>query len=176
MPTFVSDKGMWYAAKEKVGGLVYAGTKSIKKEDLPKSIIIVGDVLNPGDPFMYDGADREALKMLQRDGSDFKGERIMGQDFRHNLDFLQSTRTMGFQNVDEFLNFIGYSETEDENKFKERAERTKSHTLDKSVNAINVLAGGKDMANPGGDSEIIGGFGEERMRPAKEAKKIERQN
>lgn len=174
MPEFVSDKGKWYAAKEKIGGLVYSGKKTYKKADLPESVVIVGDILNPGDPFMYDGADREALKMLQKEGYDFNGERIMGQDFRHNTEFIQSTRTLGFQSLDEYLKFIGYNEKEDDEKFKERAERTKSHEVSKKVNAINVLAGGRDMANPGGDSELIGGFGEEKLRSAKEVKKLER--
>jgi hypothetical protein len=173
-PTFVSNKGLWYAAKEKIGGLVYAGKKAIKKEDLPESIIIVGDVLNPGDPFMYDGADREALKMLGKEGFDLNGDRVIGQDFRHNTEFIQSIRTMGFNTVDEYLKFVGFDEKEDDKRFKEKAERTKSHEVERKVNAIEVLAGGKDMANPGGESELIGGFGEERMRSAKEAKKLER--
>lgn len=167
MPTFVSDKGIWYAAREKVGGLIYQGNKVIPKADLPASITIVGDFLKKGEPLIYDGADREALKMLQLEGYDLKGERVMGTDFRHEVEFLQGVRNMGFNSVDEYLKHIGYDEEADAKRFKETAMKTKSHEIAEKVKEIKVLAGGRNEA---GDGDIIGGFGEERIRPAEEVK------
>ena len=171
MPTFVSNKGVWYAAKEKVGGLTYKGTQSILREDLPAGVFITGEVLNPGDPFMYDGIDREALRMLHEQGYDSHGERVLGTDFRHEPEFLQAVRNMGFGNVTEYLDHMGYNEKVDEQSFKERAERTKSHEVAERVKALNTLGGGRNTAEGGTDTDLIGGFGPERIRPAKEAKK-----
>ena len=170
-PTFVSKKGVWYAAKEKVGGLIYKGKKVISKETLPKGVMISGDELRPGDPFIYDGVDREALKMLHEQGYDLQGERVLGVDFRHEPEFLQAVRNMGFQNVKEYLEHMGYNEEEDEKMFKERAERTKSHEVAGKVAALNTLAGGRNIGDPSGETNIIGGFGDERIRSAKEVAK-----
>ena len=174
MATFVSDRGLWHAAKEHIGGLVYQGKESINKEDLPKSIVISGEVLNPGDPFIYNGLDREALKMLNKEGYDLKGVQVIGNDFRHLPEFLQAVRTMGFNSVDEYLAHLGYDEKKDEAEFKSKAGRVSAHEVTKSVDAINILAGGRNQGDPSGESNIIGGFGEERVRPAKEAKKLQR--
>jgi len=165
MPTFISKKGVWYAAKEKVGGLIYKGKKSIPKSELPPSILIAGEVLNPGDPIIYDGVDREALKLLGREGYDMNGDMVIGTDFRHDVEFLQSVRNMGFQNADEYLKHLGYDEQKDEEDFKQKAERIKSHEVAQKVSEIKIIAGGKNMA---GEGDFIGGFGEEKLRPAKE--------
>lgn len=177
MPTYVSDhRGRWHAAKEKVGGLVYKGDKSIPKDKLPDCIKIVGDILNPGDPFIYDGPDREALKELRDQGYDLpSGERVIGTDFTHNPEFLQSLRTMGFKDVKEYLNYFGYDDKKAENDFNDKADKVMAHEVEKRVDAIEVLAGGRNTAG-GGDEDLIGGFGPERERKASEVKKVERMN
>lgn len=163
MPTFVSNKGVWYPAKEKIG-LVYKGKKSIPKDKLSKSIVINGDVLRPGDPFIYDGADRAALQMLQEEGVE-----TLGKDFRRDPEFLQAVRNMGFNSVLEYLKHIGYDDEAEEKKFQEKAAQVEAHEIPARVEEIEVMGGGKDFA--GGGNDIIGGFGEERLRPAKELKK-----
>lgn len=170
MPTFYSDRGIWHAAKERVGGLIYQGTKSIPKSKLPSTIKIAGDTLNPGDPLIYDGADREALKLLNKEGYNLKGEQVMGKDFRNDPDFLQAVRNMQFNNLDEYLKSIGYDDEEQDKQVSERAIKTKSHEVPKRVREITELAGGKNFAG-GADENLIGGFGQERPRKASEAKK-----
>jgi len=172
MPSFISNKGVWYAAKENVGGLIYKGEKDIAKKDLPKTIIFAGEVLKTGMAFIYNGADREALKMLHMDGYDMKGERVMGHDFRKDTEFLQAIRSMNFNSVEEYLKHIGYDEAADEERFKETASKTMSHEVAEKVNEIKVLAGGRNTA---GEGDLIGGFGEERERPASELKTTKQQ-
>jgi len=54
MPTWVSKRGKWLPAKEKIG--------LVNKSE--KVITYNGVEIQPGDPFVYDGPDREALKSL----------------------------------------------------------------------------------------------------------------
>ena len=43
MPTFISERGVFHPAKEKVS-LKYGGTKKIMKKDLPQGVTISGEV------------------------------------------------------------------------------------------------------------------------------------
>lgn len=158
MPTFVSDKGVFHPAKEKVS-LKYNGKKSIARDKLPKGVTISGDSLNPGDDFLYDGPDREALKVIFKENPD--GSTI-GEDFRRDPDFIQMTRTRGFNTVDDYLKSIGYDEAKDTEKFQKKAASVKAHEVADRVSEIEVLGGGKDFTGSGADT--IGGFGEERVR------------
>lgn len=159
MPTFISKRGVLHPAKENVS-LVYKGTKPIPKEDLPKGITIAGDVLEPGQGFIYDGPDREALRMLHE-----AGEESLGKDFKNDPDFLQAVRNMGYQSPEEYLQQVGYDEKKDEEDFKKKATTVKSHEIPKRVEAIEVLAGGRDYSGEGADS--VGGFGEQQVKPPK---------
>ena len=154
MPNFVSDKGKWVPAKEKIG----LTNKS------NKDITYKGKVIKPGDPFIYDGPCREALKMLNE-----THEAHLGSDFRHDPEFMQAVRNMGFQNVAEYLLAIGYDEEADTKKAKEKMATIKAHEIPERVNEISIMGGGKDMA--GGGLDTIGGFGTERLRSPKEVKK-----
>jgi hypothetical protein len=159
MPSFVSDKGLWYPAKEKIG-LTYKGDKTISKEELPEGVVIQGDFLEPGDPFMYEGADREALKMLNESGSE-----TLGTDFRKDPEFRQAIRNQGFDKVEDYLKNLGYDEDEDTKKFRETATHVNKHELPKRVGAINMLGGGRDTTGAR-DNDIVGGFGDMEIKPA----------
>lgn len=156
MPTFISKRGEFHPAKESVS-LVYKGKVRIPKKDLPKGVTIPesADSLEPGKSFLYDGPDREALKVIHKEGSETG---TIGTDFKNDPDFIQMTRTRGFNTVDDYLKSIGYDEEKDNKKFEEKAIKVQAHELEKQVDAIEVLAGGKDYAGTGVD--IIGGFGE----------------
>ena len=164
MPTFVSNCGKWEAAKEKIN-LIYKGKKSIPKEELPQGVTISGEFLNPGDPFIYDGPDREALRYLHSLGEDH-----LGMDFRHNPEFLQSVRNMNFNSVDEYLKWCGYDAAKEQARFQEKIAFVKSHEIPQRVEALEVLAGGRDYTGSGNDT--VGGFGEERLNsPTKKVRK-----
>jgi len=158
MPTFISERGQFHPAKEKVS-LKYRGTKKMLKKDLPIGVTISGEVLNPGDDFLYDGPDRAAMQVLFKEGGDAG---TLGFDFKNDPDFIQMTRTRGFNTVDDYLKSIGYNEEVEKKKFEEKASKVKAHDIEKLVNEIEVLAGGRDFA--GGSNDIIGGFGDEQLR------------
>lgn len=153
MPSYVSHKGVWYPAKEKV-----ALTNKSKK-----AFTYQGKVINPGDPFIYEGPDREALRELFAEGQETRG-----QDFRRDPEFIQACRNRGFNTVDDYLAFINYDEAADDKKFKEKAAQVTSHEISERVKELNFMGGGKDTSGAG--KSFIGGFGEERLRPAEELK------
>jgi len=151
MPTYISHKGKWYAAKERIA-LKNKGKNSFEYK---------GETIEPGDDFIYKGADREALKELHNAGQEY-----FGRDFRTEPEFLQSIRTQGFQTVDAYLKHIGYDEEADDKKFKEKAEVVNRHELPQRVKEIKVMGGGSDTSD--GKQSHVGGFGEERLRNAEE--------
>jgi len=165
MPNTVSNKGVWHAAKEKVG--------LVNKSDKP--IEYNGETIQPGEPFIYNGPDREAVKMLHEQGfEDPNGNWVMGSDFRNDPEFLKSLQAYGFSSDEEgvakYLKRIGYNEEEDKKKFKERASVIKRHELPKRHDEILVMGGGKSHSGHKED-DMIGGFGPERVRKPAEIKK-----
>ena len=150
MPTFVSNKGLWSPAKEEVG--------LINKSD--KIIEYDGQKIKPGQPFIYKGPDREALKMLH-----LAGAATLGTDFRHDPEFRQAVRNQGFSSIEDYLKHIGYDEEADTKKFKEKSATVKAHEVPDRVKAIEVMGGGKDFS---GDKsqDIVGGFGNEKRKGA----------
>lgn len=163
MARFISFRGMFFPAIESVS-LKYEGKSPIPKDKLSKYITIVGDVLNPGENFLYRGPDREAMYMLKEQGVEF-----LGQDFEHDPDFLQKVRAMNFNSIKEYLEFIGYNENKDKERFEGLAQKVSVHELPSREDESFLLAGGKDSV---GNNDIVGGFGEPRVRPKEEIKKI----
>lgn len=148
MPNFISDNGKWYPAKEKVG-LENKSDASFEYD---------GKTIEPGEPFVYEGPDREALKELELQGLEF-----LGKDFRNDPEFLQGIRNMGFQDVEDYLSVVGYNEDKAKKDFKEKASKVKSHEIKERVQAIKVLAGGQA---PNKEEAVVGGFGAEKLTPA----------
>ena len=143
-PSYISHKGVWHPAKERVA------LRNLS--DKPREIN--GEIIQPGEEYIYKGADRMALFELFEQGVE-----TFGQDFRTNPEFLQSIRNQGFNSVDEYLKAIGYDEEADEKAFKEKAEVVTKHDLPKKVKLINSLGGGADTT--GTSSDRYGGFGPE---------------
>lgn len=148
MPTYVSDKGRWFPAKEKIGLINYS----------KEAFEYEGKVINPGDPFIYEGPDRAAYKVLKEQGIDF-----LGVDFRHDPEFLQSVRNQGFETgergVKKYLEHIGYDEKKIDEMFKDKINKTQAHEVPKAVLETPVNSGGRDFSGmtkgvKGGWSEI----------------------
>ena len=160
MARFVSFRGKFYPALEEVS-LTYKGNEDIPKEKLSKFVTISGDVLKKGMPFIYKGPDRAAMKMLKDEGVEF-----LGSDFQHDTEFLQLVRKMNFNTVEDYLKHVGYDKDKDEKQFKARAVEVSRHELPESEEELLIMGGGQDKANPAND--IVGGFGEPKVRPKKE--------
>ncbi len=154
MSSFVSVKGKWYPAKEKIA-LTNLSEASIKYD---------GKTIKPGEPFIYDGPDREAIKALHEAGQDH-----LGEDFRRDPDFIQMTRTRNFNSVEEYLEWLGYDEKKHDEECKKKMHSVKAHEIPKRVKEIKAMGGGKDHSG-NRDNDVIGGFGEQKQRSASEVK------
>jgi hypothetical protein len=152
MSSWVSDKGKWHPAKEKIA-LTNLSDVDIKHN---------GETIKPGDPFIYEGPDRQAIKELHEEGVD-----PLGEDFRRDPDFIQMTRTRNFNSVDEYLEWLGYDEKAHDKKCKENMHSVKSHEIPKRAKEILVMGGGKDHSG-NKNNDVIGGFGDQRERSSKE--------
>jgi len=143
MPSYVSVEGIFYPAKEKVS------LKNIT--DKPKEID--GKIVEPGEPYIYEGADRAALFEMYKAGvSEFGG------DFRYDSEFLNRIRNLGFKNVKEYLSYVGHDEVTAKEKAEKRAAKVNKHELPAKVKEISQLGGGIDTTGQGQDK--YGGFGE----------------
>ena len=158
MPQYTSCKGTWHPAKEQIG-LVNKSESEIEHN---------GKKIKPGEHFIYEGPDREAIKELF-----IAKQETFGSDFRRDTEFLQSVRNMGFEagekGVEAYLKFIGYDEEADDKKFKEEASVINRHTLPQRHKEILAMGGGNDTS--GAKQDVIGGFGDERERKTVELKK-----
>jgi hypothetical protein len=142
MPRYVSGEGTLIPAKEKVG-LVNQSDKTIE---------VNGKQVLPGEPFIYEGADRAALYELWK-----AGETTFGINFRKSPDFLKMIRDLNFNNIDDYLDFVGYDQKKAKEEFEKNASNVTKHDIVKSVEMIKVIGGGKDFS--GGGNDKYGGFG-----------------
>jgi len=162
MPNFVSIRGKMFPAKESVSMTNTFG-RTIESE------FIIGPdgshVAKEGEVFIYNGPDREAVKLLREQGVEY-----LGHDFKSDPEFLQSIRNMGFNDVDSYLKSIGYDEEKDIKKQENLLAIVNRHLPPKEVDEILVIGGGKDSSgNKANDT--IGGFGPERIRKPEEITK-----
>lgn len=137
MPSYISNKGKWYAAKEKVG-LINKGDTVIEYN---------GKEIQPGEPFIYEGGDREALNEIGKNGGDH-----LGRSFENDPDFLKLVRDMGYKDSEEYLKSIGYDAEKEQQDFEDRAVKVEAHEVPKKVKMIKALGGGKDFAGAGKDN------------------------
>jgi len=148
MPSYVSDGGVWHPAKEHVVLPHLAGT----------------------DKEVYDGPDRAAeLELAAAHGVDEDGKpkvTTFGMNFRKDPDFINRVRQLGYKSMDEYLADIGYDEAEVEKRFQAKAAMIVKHAPTPRAKEKAMLGGGIDTSGKGAD--LIGGFGDERERPAKE--------
>jgi hypothetical protein len=151
MPSYVSKDGIWYPAKEHAVLPHLSGT----------------------DKEVYDGPDRAAeFELAQAFGVDTDGkpkEVTFGVNFRDDPDLIDRARQLGYKDVMEYAVSRGYDPVKSEKLFKEKAaEIIKHKPLDRKPEKA-LIGGGVDTSGKGGD--LIGGFGDERERPAKELEK-----
>lgn len=145
MPSFISNRGKWYPAKERV---------ALKN----KSDVVIeykGQEIQPGEDFIYEGPDRPALQEIHNAG---EGSEHLGRDFKHDPDFLKAVRDMSYQSVEEYLEAIGYDEEKAEKEFEEKAVKVSAHEIPNKVKMIKTMGGGKDFA--GGTNTKYGEFGD----------------
>lgn len=137
MGTWISKGGVWYPAKEKVG---------LKKKD--------------GEPFIYEGPDRDALLELFRQKVE-----TLGMDFKHDPDLLNRVKQLGYKDIKEYAKAVGYDAEQVEKDFNEHASVVNKHELPARVEAIDQLGGGTDTT--GGGENYVGDFGEPKLKPKK---------
>lgn len=162
MAKFVSVLGKFIPAKESCS-MVNTFGKTITSE------FIVGpdgsNTVKPGENFLYNGPNREAVRKLKEQGSEY-----LGRDFRHHPEFLQAVRNMGFNNPEEYLKMIGFDEKAEYNKQMEKVVELTSEKNPNRKEEAYMLAGGQDRSGEAANN-YIGGFGAERLRPVGELKK-----
>lgn len=138
MSTWISKGGKWYPAKEHAVLPHLAGT----------------------DKEIYDGPDRAALYELYEQKVEY-----LGIDFKHDPDLLNRVKQLGYKDIDEYAKVHGYDEIKADEEFKAKAAIVAQKEITKRVEEIKNVGGGIDTTGSGKD--IIGGFGDEHMRPLK---------
>jgi len=153
MAKFVSDQyGEWYPRKEKVG--------LVNTSD--KTITVNGKEIPPGDPFIYEGPDRDALTILhQQDPTG--GATKLGKDFRIDPEFLSKVRQLGFKTVNDYFKFIGYDEEKAKEKFEKEVAIPSREEIVRAKDTTK-LGGGRDLS--GNNQNYVGGFGTEVLKKA----------
>jgi len=133
MPTFISKGGEWYPAKEHAVLPHLSGT--------PREI--------------YDGPDRAALLLLwQESGKPEDAKKCLtylGSNFKNDPDFVNRVRQLGFDNVKQYLKFIGYNEEEEMAKADKNLVTVQSHEVLRRAKAIENDGGGVEF----GTGEVL---------------------
>ena len=159
MAQFISFNGKFYPAIEEVS-LTYNGETEIPRAKVSKYITFSGDALKKGMPFIYKGPDREAMSMLKKEDVEF-----LGQDFKHDTEFLEKVRKFNFNSTEEYLKFVGYDEKSVKERFDKLAVEVSRHELPEAGEEALIMGGGQDKANPAND--IVGGFGDPEYKKKK---------
>lgn len=142
MARFISVDGKWKPAKEKVGLVNDSGAV----------ITVAGEKIEAGDPYIYEGEDRDAKRIIKEQGGD------LGQDYRYDTDFLQRVRNLGFAKAEDYIAlYEGDIEKARENLAKEEG-KVHRHTKPEGKKDTVPSEGGRDTAS--GEQIIKGSFGE----------------
>lgn len=142
-PRYISKDGVWFPSKEKVALVNRSG----------KMRIVKGKRVMPNEPYIYEGPDRAALFYLYQEGVE-----KLGQDFHNDAELLHRIKQLGFENMEKYMEYIGYDAENVEAEFKKHAAIISKHELPKAVAAVNKLGGGQDTTGQGKDR--YGNFGE----------------
>ena len=182
MPKWISDeRGLLHPAKESVP-LYNRTNKPIKIEqtdDNGKKFIMT---VKPSQPYIYEGPDRSAMFQWWEENGKPTAEQIKampdgqittGSDFQTNQEFMdfyaKYRQAFGFQNMNEFLTYLGYDSKKQNERFKKLAQEVNLHELPDRVPEIKKVGGGDDRANPGKNLRY-GGWGEQPNENYVEAK------
>ena len=159
MPNYVSKMGEWHAAKEKVG--------LTNKSD--RTFEYKGQMIQPGEPFIYEGPCREAVKAIFE-----SGQTTLGTNFKNDPEFLKSLQAYGYssdeEGVKKYLKMIGFNEQEHIDNFNKQASIIKNQEMPKIHDEILVMGGGKSQTGDR-EADMIGGFGDQRIRKPEELRK-----
>lgn len=171
MSTWISDeKGVWHPAKERVP-LYNRSDKSIEIEQTATDGTKFKQLVPPGASYIYEGPDRAAMfQWWEENGkptAEQMKERIdnvtFGDDFRKNTEFMEQygkfRQMFGFNNVEEYLKYIGYDQKKLHEKFLKNASIVATHDAPNRVAELQRVGGGTDQANPGKNLRY-GGFGD----------------
>jgi hypothetical protein len=133
MPTWISNQGEWYPAKEHAVLPHLSGT----------------------DREVYDGPDRAALHALWvESGKPEDAKKCLdhlGANFKNDPDFVNRVRQLGFDTVDKYLAFIGYNEKKATAEAEANMVKVTSHQVLKRAKAIENDGGGVEF----GTGEIL---------------------
>ena len=171
---WISDeKGLLHPARERGVPLYNRTNKSIKVEqtdDAGKKFIMT---VKPGQPYIYEGPDRAAMFQWWEENGKPTAEQIknmpneaitMGSSFQTNQEFMdfyaKYRQAFGFQNMQEFLNYLGYDEKKQKERYQKLSQDINLHDLPDRVPEIKKVGGGDDRANPGKNLRY-GGWGEQ---------------
>ena len=182
MSHWISDeKGLCHPAKERVGLKNLSG-KPIKIEQTSDDGKKFTMTIKPGGDYVYEGPDRAAMFQWWEENGKPTAEQIMampagsitvGTNFQSNQEFMdfysKYRQAFGFQNMGEFLKYLGYDADGQKKRFQEKAQEVQLHSLPERVPEIKKVGGGDDRANPGKNIRL-GGFGEQPNEAFVEAK------
>ena len=150
MPSYVSDGGVWHPAKEHAVLPHLSGT----------------------DKEVYDGPDRAAMEELAKaygvDENGYPKVTTFGMPFQQDPDLINRAKQLGFVSVKEYADAVGYDAQKAKEEFNKKASVIKKHEPLPRAKERPLDGGGTSMA-PGIET-MVGGFGEERLRPASEVK------
>lgn len=172
MPTWISDeKGLLHPAKENTS-LVNRSNKIITIEQTDENGKKFKVKVKPGGSYIYEGPDRAAMFQWWEENGRPTAEQIkampdgsitMGSNFQTNQEFMdyyaKYRQAFGFQNMGEFLTYLGYDAVKQKKRFEEKAQEVQLHELPERVPEIKKVGGGDDRANPGKNVRL-GGWGE----------------
>jgi len=173
MPNWISDeKGLLHPAKEQVA-LVNRSNKSITIEQTSDDGKKFKMTVKPGASYIYEGPDRAAMFQWWEENGKPTAEQIksmpndsitVGTNFQTNQEFMdfyaKYRQAFGFQNMKEFLDYLGYDAVKQKKRFEEKSQEVKLHELPERVPEIKKIGGGDDRANPG-KNQRYGGWGEQ---------------
>lgn len=173
MPSWISDeKGLLHPAKEQVS-LVNRTNKTISIEQTSEDGKKFKMKIKPGAPYIYEGPDRASMYQWWEENGRPTSEQIaampsgsvtMGSNFQTNQEFMdfyaKYRQAFGFQNMKEFLDYLGYDSVKQNKRFQEKAQIVNVHELPDRVPEIKKVGGGSDTANPGKNIRL-GGWGEQ---------------
>jgi hypothetical protein len=128
MPSFISREGVWEPAKERA--------------------------VNPNAPAgqeIYEGPDREAVKMLNESGGS------MGQHYSLDPEMIMRARQLGFKDVDEYLKMYNYNKEKAIAAYEKAKASIVTHADTKKQVPVVVASGGQDTSGQGANRS--GGFG-----------------
>jgi hypothetical protein len=162
MAKWISDeKGLLHPAKESAA-LHNRTNKPIKIEQIDENGKKFIMTVKPGAPYIYEGPDRAAMLQWWEENGKPTAEQIkampdgaitVGTNFQTNQEFMdfyaKYRQAFGFQNMSEFLTYLGYDAKKQNERFQKLSQEVNLHELPDRVPEIKKMGGGDDRANPG---------------------------